>query len=271
MEASTCIPVTHVTKTSPFINTDLPLTISILPQNATNQILSWNIVDDGGTGATIENNVLSATDTGTAIIEVRIENALCDGVTRMHAYPITLLEEIREPDDVPSTMKPPVFCLAPGTSIMSAAIFRTETQMISAFPIDAWHHVIGLNLVLKDIANDFTYRLQGSWPNDFESDGNGTSTVVDVGRVDAEIIGPRPFVNIVVHARHGSVGGSNSELVLLVRPVGYSNLSLLEQNDQIRFTTSGISTDSSGIRNEITTTQFPFFNFNNTCEGTIPQ
>ena len=91
LEPSACVPVTHVTKTSPFsvqANTDLPLTISILPPNATNQIHSWHIVDDGGTGATIENNVFRAMDAGTATVEIRIANALCDEVARTHRYSI---------------------------------------------------------------------------------------------------------------------------------------------------------------------------------------
>ena len=275
LEASTCIPVTHVTKTSPFsthVNVDLPLTISILPQNATNLIHSWHIVDDGGTGATIENNVFRATNVGTAIVEVRIENALCDGVTRIHAYPITVLEEIREPDDVPSTMKPPVFCLAPGTSIMSAAIFRTDRQTTSAWPNGTWNHTLHLDLVIRDIVNDLTYTFQRSL--DMVSNSQEFRAEFEIKQVEPQMPWPRPFVDImitVVHESPGVINGDFGELVIYARPRGYSNLTLLEQNDPIIFAASGISAGLPGIHDSTRTTLFPFINFNNTCEGTIPE
>ena len=75
------IPVTEIINlvTSAITNTPTTLTGDVLPETATNQAITWSIINPGTTGATISGNTFTATSTGTAQCKATINNGLAPG------------------------------------------------------------------------------------------------------------------------------------------------------------------------------------------------
>ena len=71
------VAVTDVAMTnagSVMAHTDLTLTATVEPEDATNQTIVWSVKDAGGTGAAINGNTFRATAAGTATVLATIEN-----------------------------------------------------------------------------------------------------------------------------------------------------------------------------------------------------
>jgi len=73
----------------PFIG--ISLTATVMPENATNKKIDWSITDDGGTGATLdENNRLTANGEGTVTVRATIKNGLAEGADYTQDFPIVI-------------------------------------------------------------------------------------------------------------------------------------------------------------------------------------
>jgi hypothetical protein len=70
------VPVSNIINVPVEAVVDIQLTLNgtIMPNNAINQIITWNIVDAGTTGATITGNTFAAVNEGTAKIMATITN-----------------------------------------------------------------------------------------------------------------------------------------------------------------------------------------------------
>ena len=75
------VAVTDITNvpTSATANVPLTLTATVIPSNATNQNIIWSVKSAGNTGATINGNVFTATNYGTATITATIQNGIAVG------------------------------------------------------------------------------------------------------------------------------------------------------------------------------------------------
>ena len=76
------ISVTNITgvQATKTAGVSLALTGTVLPANATNSSLVWDIADPGTTGATISGNMLSTTAAGNATVQATIANGIATGV-----------------------------------------------------------------------------------------------------------------------------------------------------------------------------------------------
>jgi len=97
------VAVTNITgvPATATVETPLALTGTVVPSNATNQIIVWSVVDAGATGATITGNVFEATAAGTAIITAII----ADGATATTDYGKEFTITVSASDEEPT---PPV-------------------------------------------------------------------------------------------------------------------------------------------------------------------
>ena len=71
-------PVTNITDvpTTATAGTPLALTGTVIPSNATNKTITWNVKDAGATGATISGNTLNTTAAGTAVVTATIPGGI---------------------------------------------------------------------------------------------------------------------------------------------------------------------------------------------------
>jgi len=90
------IAVTNISNvpSAAIIGKQLTLTGTVTPSNATNKTIIWTIKSAGTTGASINGNTLSATDTGTAGIRATITNGVDYGIDYTQDYSITAEEPI---------------------------------------------------------------------------------------------------------------------------------------------------------------------------------
>jgi hypothetical protein len=72
------------------IGTPLTLTGTVVPNNATNQIIIWSVSDAGATGATIIGNTFFATTAGIAVITATIINGIAIGTNYTQDFTITV-------------------------------------------------------------------------------------------------------------------------------------------------------------------------------------
>ena len=162
---------------------------------------------------------------------------------------------------------------------MSAATYRTDIQTTAGWPNGTWNHTLYLDLVIRDIVNNLTYTLQGSLG--MVSNSQEFSTEFEIKQVEAQMPWPRPFVDIMIAVAHeapGAISGNFSKFVMDVRPRGYSDLSLVEQNTATTFSTNSVNTSEekqttpqpTGWNTQFVsrrTTLVPFTNFTNRCEN----
>ena len=78
---TTFIPVTNIINVpdTAYVGVTLNLDGNVVPNNATNQTITWNVQSEGGTGANISDNKLSTTNAGTATITATIQNGIAVG------------------------------------------------------------------------------------------------------------------------------------------------------------------------------------------------
>lgn len=91
-EAPAFVPVTDITgvPTEATAGTDLELTGTVAPENATNKTIVWSVSDAGETGATIEGNVLKTTAAGTVKVTATIANGAAEGTAYTKEFTITV-------------------------------------------------------------------------------------------------------------------------------------------------------------------------------------
>jgi len=75
------IPVTSISNvpSSAFVDISLPLSGTVIPNNATNQTISWSIMNPGLTGASISGNNFIATAEGAAVVTATISDGIAVG------------------------------------------------------------------------------------------------------------------------------------------------------------------------------------------------
>ena len=90
--SSSFIPVTNITQLPLDATTGTPLTLTgnIIPSNATNQTITWSIVDAGTTGATLTGNIFNTTGPGNAIVRATIVNGSAVGTDYKKAFNISV-------------------------------------------------------------------------------------------------------------------------------------------------------------------------------------
>ena len=75
------VPVTNITNlpSEATVGSPLTLTGTVVPDNATNQTITWSLIDAGTTEATITGDIFNATAVGDAIVMATIVNGLATG------------------------------------------------------------------------------------------------------------------------------------------------------------------------------------------------
>lgn len=92
------VAVTDITgiPTAATAGTDLTLTGTVNPSDATNQDIIWKVSDPGTTGAVISGSVLKITDAGTAIVTAVVANGAAEGTDYTKDFTITVSAGISE-------------------------------------------------------------------------------------------------------------------------------------------------------------------------------
>lgn len=86
------VAVTGITgvPTTATVGTDLTLTGTVAPTDATNQTIAWSVKDAGTTGATVNGSTLSATAAGTVTVTATITNGLTASSNYTQDFTITV-------------------------------------------------------------------------------------------------------------------------------------------------------------------------------------
>ena len=89
---ATFVAVTNITNlpNAATVGEPLILTGKVMPEDATNQTITWSIESTGTTGATIAGNIFSATGTGTAKVKATIANGIAVGEDYTQTFDITV-------------------------------------------------------------------------------------------------------------------------------------------------------------------------------------
>ena len=84
------------------VGTPLVLNGTILPNNASNRSIIWNIESDGATGAALDGNVLNFTAKGIVLVSATIVNGLTHETNFTKSFIIAVLQPVTEIIDVPA-------------------------------------------------------------------------------------------------------------------------------------------------------------------------
>ena len=89
---SAFVAVTQITNlpNTATVGEPLALTGKVIPEDATNQTISWSIESAGATGATISSNTFTATATGIAKVKATIANGIAEGENYTQTFDITV-------------------------------------------------------------------------------------------------------------------------------------------------------------------------------------
>ncbi|MCL1800968.1 MAG: pectate lyase, partial [Promicromonosporaceae bacterium] len=71
-----------------------PIMASVEPAQANHTEITWSIVSDGGTGATLSGNVLTAPRTGTVTLEAKVVDGLLDDGDYTHAFEVQVVDHL---------------------------------------------------------------------------------------------------------------------------------------------------------------------------------
>ena len=137
------------------IGTLLLLTGTVEPADATNQTISWSVVDAGTTGATITSDILYAATAGTVIVQATIANGLSATTPYTKEFPIEV-----SPIFVPVSLISEV----PTTAVAGIPLTLTGTVE----PATATHKTISWSLV---DAGTTEATLNGSTLNNIKASG----------------------------------------------------------------------------------------------------
>ena len=88
------VPVTNITGVpgTALTGTELELTGTVVPADATNQNIVWSVLSPGNTGAAIDGNRLTAASTGTVTVRATIANGLAAGTPYTQDFNITVTD-----------------------------------------------------------------------------------------------------------------------------------------------------------------------------------
>jgi len=86
------VPVTGITGVSTMARAGVPLNLTgkVAPANATNNAITWNVKDAGGTEASITDNTLNTTAIGTVVVMATIADGLAAGNPYVQDFTITV-------------------------------------------------------------------------------------------------------------------------------------------------------------------------------------
>ncbi|MCL2414346.1 MAG: Ig-like domain-containing protein [Bacteroidales bacterium] len=89
--SSNFIPVTDITgvPTTAIAGTPLELTGTVVPSNATNQIIVWSVYEAGTTGASLSGDTLNTTSAGSVIVRATITNGATETMDYTQDFTIT--------------------------------------------------------------------------------------------------------------------------------------------------------------------------------------
>ena len=94
IESGDIVPVTNITDVPNEATVGVPLTLTgtVIPENATNQTITWSVKSVGTTGAIIIGNILNTTGKGTVSVEATIVNGKAEGVDYVQEFNIAVTE-----------------------------------------------------------------------------------------------------------------------------------------------------------------------------------
>jgi hypothetical protein len=94
IESGDIIPVTNIINVpnEATVGVPLMLTGTVIPENATNQTITWSVKSAGTTGAIIIGNILNTTGKGTVSVEATIVNGKAEGVDYVQEFNIAVTE-----------------------------------------------------------------------------------------------------------------------------------------------------------------------------------
>jgi len=86
------VPVTGITGVPTTATAGTPLTLSgtVVPNNATNQAITWSVQNAGTTGSTIMGDILNTTAAGTATVRATIMNGTAVGTNYTQDFFVTV-------------------------------------------------------------------------------------------------------------------------------------------------------------------------------------
>jgi hypothetical protein len=90
------VPVTDIINVPATVAVEVPklLTGTVIPENATNKTIVWSVKDAGSTGATINNNILNTTNTGTVKVTATITDGTAIGEHFIKDFSIEVVESV---------------------------------------------------------------------------------------------------------------------------------------------------------------------------------
>ncbi|MBE8189907.1 MAG: arginine--tRNA ligase [Candidatus Thioglobus sp.] len=181
------------------LGTDLTLTATVAPVNATNPALTWAISDDGSTGASLSNgNILSAVSTGTVVV-----TATADGITSEQTITI-------DPVPVTSINTDGFLTVTVGESITLAHTVSpadaTDTRVEYRYsPVSGSGNLVG---------NVFTATGVGGVSITISSVQSGVSNVISITIVAADV----PVTAVSITSANTAVAGDDLTLIADVEP-----------------------------------------------------
>ena len=129
------VPVTNITSvpTSKTVGMDLTLTGKVVPSNATNKTISWQVKDAGETGAKISGNKLSTMNQGTVIVTAIVMDGTAMDTDFTKDFVITATKAyvaVTDIVDVPSTATAGTPLTLSGTVMPSDATYSQITWTV---------------------------------------------------------------------------------------------------------------------------------------------
>lgn len=132
------VPVTTITGVPGTATAGTPLTLTgtVVPNNATNQTVTWSVYNGGDTGAFIVGNILSVTGAGVAVIRATIENGLTASTDYMQDF--NIVAQIRDEvinNDTPMPPKKTITVIETSSELFrnSKGKVTVEANMDKAF------------------------------------------------------------------------------------------------------------------------------------------
>ena len=88
--------VSSITNVQSLATAGIPQLLSgtVLPSSAPNKTITWSVLDPGATGASINDNVLNTTASGTVTVTATITNGTAQGADYTQDFPITVAEAL---------------------------------------------------------------------------------------------------------------------------------------------------------------------------------
>lgn len=153
------VPVTAITNGPSSATAGAPLTLmaTVVPANATIQVITWSVRDAGGTGAAIDGDTLRTTAAGTAVIRATVAGGGSHGADYAADFPVTV--------------SAPTYSITinNGASNMSTAAAGTVVTITANTPesgkrFEGWIYSPGISFVngtgVKDTTAQFTMPAQ---------------------------------------------------------------------------------------------------------------